>query len=269
MIARWVRILLLAGLLGPGAMHPPTLFAQSAATHQASSNAANQASSGKESDFAEAENRWMLTPVDIQRRQDLIEPSIRAARSWYWESLFQRDRDEAAEAASHGVLRMGAVGNFSPAFIPEIPSTPDASWIIAKFTGYQVIAIDPKYQDFYTEENFEVVQVIRQPAQGGIVAGSQFQVDFPEGTILTPQRQVISHTTPARFFEQPGHTYFLQIVPTPGDFFNLYKRWDIGDGRLRADNMTEAARARGGKAKLSGMTIADAVKYVQDALSKN
>lgn len=265
MISRFIGRISLAGLLMFVAAPWPLLLSQSTQTNQASSKRNAKG-------FADAENRWQLNPVDILRDTDSVEPRIRAARNSYWQSIFQKARDIEAEEAGNGIRSLPASGYsrgyFYPALIPEIPSTPNSTWVIAKFTSYHIIPIDQDYRDFYTEENFKVIQIIQQPLQGVLAAGDRFDVDLGGGTIITPQRQTINHTSPVPLMEQPRHTYLLQLVSKSNDTFEITKRWDVSNNKVTPDTKIEVLRASEGTAKLSGMSIFDAVQYIQSELSK-
>ena len=227
-------------------------------------------SSGKPSSRSiifSAANRWQFTPVDIGSQTDTVTPQVRAQRNAYWGSKLEWIR--TAHTPLPGTVFIGGGEGTFLGDAPELPSVQHAIWVIAKFEAFHVYATDPQFQLLYTEMNFRVKQVIRQPDTLSLSPGALVDCTEPDGRIKTPSGAVVTFNLEAtRHSVRPGHTYLLQLeyIPSSGHLFHIYKSWDVTSGKVQPNQQDEVDRAVEGKSKLNGLTIPDAVQYLNSVL---
>ena len=230
------------------------IWAQSTKTLQPSPNP-NPAA------FSSSENKWRLTPVDLQLQSDKIAASVRAARNAYWQPILQSERER--EAGGRSVAMTGG-----PPSLNEVADNPGSVWVVASFDHYLVEPVDQDFKLLYTEMSFRVNQIIKQP-KALFIPGMFFDVDVEGGSIKTPHGDIVSwRISPRRFFMQPGHTYIMEIRALEvGQLYFVGKIWDVSSGKVVADHADEASRAAEGHSKLNGMATQDAVSYLQSVLT--
>jgi len=211
--------------------------------------------------FAAAENRWRLGAVDFKSQSDDVAPEIRAARNKFWQPILLDRRQ--MEVGSKTVTEFEG-----PPSVNEVGVNPDAVWVIATFDHFSVESIDPDFNLLYTEMNFKVDEVIRQPKTVSLSSGMSFDVDIAGGRIKTPKGDIVAwQVTPRRYFVQPKHTYLMQVLPqAEGKLYVIAKKWDVSTGKVIPDQSDEISRAAGGHSKLNGVSVQDAVSYIQSVL---
>ena len=204
--------------------------------------------------FDNAANNWQLTAIDVQSQIDTVDPSVRAQRNTYW----KRARETDLEGTGNGSVLNSAPGPYLTD-APEFPSVKGASWVIASFVSFHVFAIDPYYRLIYTEMNFRVDQLLKEPSYLTLSNGSVVDVDFPGGCVKAPSGKTFALVVSARqYFFQPGHKYLMQVVYNEeGGFFWEGKRWDISSGIVKPDDPGEIYRAQHGNSLIDGMTVPD------------
>ncbi len=193
-----------------------------------------------------AENRWRLSPVDLQLQNDSVAPDIRAARTPLWQPVLQSYKDMEANGRSI------AFTDGVPPFL-EIAPQPEALWLIATFDHYLVVSIDPDYQLLYTEVSFKVEQVIRNSKTVSFSPGMMFDVDIMGGRVKTPNGDLVSRLlVPQARSPQPGRNYLIKILPAGAGSWLFQQRWDISSGKVAEHNSV-----------LSGKTTSEAVSYLE------
>jgi hypothetical protein len=151
---------------------------------------------------------------------------------------------------------------------PGLSGPPQAIWEIAKFESFHVVAADQQYRLIYTEINFGVTQVLRQPSSLSLGPGAMLDSEVTGGRIKKPDGTITSFRLfPERHSYRPGGTYLPQGTYDPAtQYFDVYKRWDLSSGKVVPGTLSEIDRAAKGKSKLSGLTIAEAVHYLDSSL---
>lgn len=218
----------------------------------------SQCSPSPKISFANAHNNWQLTAIDPESQIDTVDPTIRAERNAYWKPPLQQARDWAK-----GRYAGPPLGAYSADF-PEFPSRKGAVWALADFESFHVIAIDPDRQLIYTEMNFRIEQVFKQPSSLLVSSGSLVDADIPGGCVKLPDGNVSSwQVWPQKYSFQLGHKYLVQFVyQMPGDFFWAEKRWDLSSGKVQPDDPMEIYRAAHGKSSIDGMSVPDLFRYL-------
>ncbi len=213
--------------------------------------------------FSSSENKWRLTPVDLQLQSDRTAASVRAARNAYWQPILQSERER--EAGGRSTAMTGG-----PPSLNEVAAHPDSVWVVVSFDHYLVEPIDPDFRLLYTEMSFKVKEIIKQP-KALFIPGASFDIDIEGGSIKTPQGDVISwHISPQRYFVQPGHVYIMEVRPREaGQLYFIVKVWDVSSGKVVVDHGDEVSRAAEGRSKLNGMTTQDAVSYLKSVLASD
>lgn len=212
-----------------------------------------------------AQNRWQLTPVDVTLQSDTVSVDVRASRNNYLKPLLEADREASDNPPGSITVTMpGPVLGDTP----ELSAPPHAIWVIAKFESFHVFAADPQYRLIYTEINFRVTQVLRQPSSLSFAAGTVLDYDISGGRIKRPSGSIASfRVSPERHSYQPGGTYIIQgTYDATTEYFDLYNWWDVSSGKVVPGTLVEVDRAAKGKSKLSGLTTAQAVEYLDSAL---
>jgi len=154
-----------------------------------------------DSSFANAANRWQLTATDPRSQLDTVSPEVRGERNAYWKGPL-----EAARGSS------GAYGAYLPGTPPEFTFEPGDIWVIATFEGFHVFEINSDDQLIYTEMNFRVEHVFRQPEGSSLSSGSLIDAGMPGGRIKSPNGEIISsQIQPSQYSVQLGHKYLMQF----------------------------------------------------------
>jgi hypothetical protein len=146
----------------------------------------------------------------------------------------------------------------------------ESIWVVARFEGFHVFAIDPDCTSIYTEKNMRVIDVIKTPDDLPISSGSLLDVQIPGGIVKTAQGTVHAlGVRPQPFAAQVGHTYLLHLLYDPHyGTMSTYQRWEIVSGTLLPDDRSESHRAQEGKSMLAGKSIDEAAKYILSVLKE-
>jgi hypothetical protein len=197
-----------------------------------------------------AANRWQLAAVDPSVQTDTVSPDVRAQRDAFWKKILEPMRGAA-----------GAVGYYS-AGGPEFPVQPGDVWVIAKFEGFHVFEVNHDPELIYTEMNFRVDNVFRQPDMLSISPGSFVDVGLAGGRIISGDGKVDSPgwLRPVRYGVQPGRQYLIQFLYEPkGGVFLAGAHWDVSSGKVETEGAEESERAASGKSAIAGLSVAELV----------
>jgi len=143
-----------------------------------------------------------------------------------------------------------------------------ATWVIATFENFHVYAIGQDYELIYTEMNFRVEQIFKEPEGLSLSSGALVDAAFPGGRIESPNGKIFtSRIEPQQHGLQPGHRYLLQLLyEAEGGFFMANASWDISSGKVESDSPVEAYRIAHGRFSIVGMSVPDLINYLPKAL---
>ena len=202
---------------------------------------------------------WRDIPVRPHAHPDSANPAERHARNDYWTKRFPTP-------GSSSYIPQGAL--YDPRQ-PEIRDVPGSFWAIGTFVGYDVYEVPN--DGAYTEIHFRLDQIIGPKANNTPQAGTTVDVALRGGTVLTPSgevRKVSSGVLRSSDAPQPRGSYLLQLVLQPDEGFYLpVDYWEITDGKVFAVTPLNRAIVRHGHSHIEGLSVADAVTYLQNALS--
>jgi hypothetical protein len=199
-----------------------------------------------------AANRWQLTAIDPKSQVDTVSPAVRAQRNAYWKPSLEAKR--------------GSIGSFGaglPGPRPEFSVEPGDIWAIATFESFHAFMIDNDSQLIYTEENFRIEHVFRQPAGMSLSSGSLIDAGREGGRIKSPKGDILSPgwLRPSEYSVQLGHKYLMQFsYDTQAGFYWTGQYWDLSSGRVQVEGPIETERAAQGKSAIAGMSVEDLVK---------
>lgn len=228
----------------------------------------DQESPSERSSWFSAQNRWQNTPIDVASQSDTVSADVRTRRNTYLKPLLEAAR-EAIEPTDNprGTITMPFPG---PVLgdTTELSGPPQAVWVIARFDSFHVFAADQQYRLIYTEVNFRVTHVLRQPPSLSFAPGAVLDSEVTGGRIKKPDGKIASFRVfPEGHSYRPGGTYLLLGTYDPAtQYFRLYNWWDLSSGRVVPGTLVEIDRVAKGKSKLIGLTIAGAVQYLDSAL---
>ena len=209
--------------------------------------------------WGSAHNQWQRTPVDISEQTDTVSADVRARRNAYWMQYPQQI-----------ALRDGPPLPGVRVLRPEVGEVKGAQsiWVVARFEGLHVFALDPDSTEFYTEMNMRVISVIKSPDDFPVSAGSLLDVLILGGSAKTAQGTVHEfRVEPHQFSAQPGHTYLLHLLYDPlYGIMSTCQRWDVSSGTLLPDDEDEFHRIQKGKSVLAGKSVEEATKYILSVL---
>ena len=220
------------------------------------------------SEWLSAENRWQVTAIDLRSQSDNVAPELRAKRNAYLEPRLEIAR-QWREPTN---LPPGLVSFWSPGAalgdVPELSAPAHAVWVIVRFESFHVFALDPQYRLIHTEINFRVSQILRQPSSASFVAGSLFDYDIIGGRIKKTDGSIASFSVlPEQHCYQPGGTYLMVGTYDPAtEYFDMDNWWDLSSGKVVPGTLAEIDRTAKGNSKLSGLTTAQAVQYLDSVL---
>lgn len=214
--------------------------------------------------LAGSENKWRATVVDPKTQRDTVPPSIRAERNEIWRPILRELRD----TESAGIIVSESGG---PPRSSDVSLDPKQIWVVAMFDHFLVLPIDSDYKLFYTEMNFKISQVIRQPHTSSLTPGMTFDVDDEGGRIKTPNGDVETwRVIPDQYSPQPGHTYLMMIEPQSnsgkGNLYYIAERWDVSTGKAVPDMNSLSCQDNSGHPVICGQTTQDAIVYLQSVL---
>jgi hypothetical protein len=209
-----------------------------------------------DANFAGAANRWRLAAIDPRSQVDTVSPQERAQRDAYWKPRLEEDWKEDARGL---VGRFPAWGSKMP---PEFTVTAEDIWAIAKFESFRVYAVDPDDRLIYTEINWRVQHVFKQPEWSDLSNGSLIDDGMEGGRIKNSSGDVASfEVRPSQDSVRPGHTYLLRFgYEAQGGFYSGGTCWDISSGKVEIDGgqcPVAKQRAAEGKSAIAGMSVPD------------
>jgi hypothetical protein len=222
-----------------------------------------------EPDFTNAANKWQLAAAKLESQIDTVNPTLREQRDAFWKVPLGTYRDEkkAAEAAGGGFFLSHGSWTYSPSD-PEFSAVKGATWVIATFENFHVYAIGQDYELLYTEMNFRLEQIFKQPDGLSLSNGALVDAAIPGGRIESPNGKIFtSRIEPQQHGLQPGHKYLLQLLYEPqGVFFLANACWDLSSGKVESDSPVEAYRIAHGRFSIVGMSLSDLINYLPKAL---
>lgn len=268
MIPRFLRLLIFTFSFAAALCSSPALWSQGATSSQDCPCPPSQpAPHPSEPDFTNAANKWQLTAVNLGSQVDTVNPTLREQRDAYWKIPLGTYRDEkkAAEAAG------GAMFTSPGAYLadgPEFHAVKGATWVVASFENFHVYAVGQDYELIYTEMNFRVEQIFKQPENLSLSNSVLVDAAFPGGRIESPNGELFtSRIEPHEHSLQPGHKYLLQLLYLPqGAFFMTNAWWDVSSGKVESDSPVEAYRVAHGQSSIVGMSVTDLINYLPKAL---
>ena len=225
-----------------------------------------EALDGHLSTFKGAANEWRTKPVELSAQVDTASGDIRLARDRYWdESIGSEGSLLDPTTATRIFPNLSTEGDFLLSLHPEFPADPNLVWVIGHFDAYHSY-FSASEKSIYTEMNFKVQQVFGQAvAMSWVKSGTTIDLGSPGGTVVTPNRVVLSYALgPRRLSLVPGGTYLLQLdFHHKEQFFSVRNQWDLSVGRAVPLTGLEEARQSSGSSILSGMAIDDILKTLR------
>jgi len=211
-------------------------------------------------DWTTAPDRWRLAPIDLSSEGDTVSPAVRDARNSYMLRRLRLMRFSGSMIVQY---------NFSqPDVSPPTKEELSMVWLVGTFNSYHVYDADGTARFLYTEVNLQVDRVIRQPATSALVAGSTIDIALYGGTIRTKDGAVHSYElSPSKYAFEPNHQYILALYAEPNGIFRVYKQWDVTAGTVQTSSIVDEEHVKTRKSQLVGLPVADAVRFIQDALS--
>jgi hypothetical protein len=206
--------------------------------------------------------------MDVAKEIDTVDPELRAQRNEHWRrSVLNVIAPSRANVPLVVFPSLGVAGDNGG---PEFPRKKGAIWLIATFFSFHVFAADADYRLIYTEMNFRVENVIKQPSYSTITNGSVVDVDIPGGRIRTPSGTIKELLlSPRRYFFQSDHKYLMLLVyDENAKFFRAdERRWDVTSGIVQPDNIVEKRRSKEGTSLIDGMSVPDLLRFLPTVLS--
>lgn len=154
----------------------------------------------------------------------------------------------------------------------EPPIFSNEAVVVATFESYQVY-LTPSHLSIYTRARLSVDQVLL-PGPSGVKPGERIDQLLPGGTLRLPGGSVLSYMVVSRrmykkFTEKPGHRYlmFLQYF-RDGNFFTDKGVWELRNGFAIPISYCYVVAAREGRAHYAGMTEADFLEAMREAVQK-
>jgi hypothetical protein len=270
MSAKFPRLLLFTVSLAAASCATPPLWSQSVTSSEDCTCPPSQpAHHPSEPDFTNAANKWQLSAAKLESQIDTVNPILREQRDAFWKVPLATYRDEkkAAEASGGAMFTSPGSWFYSPGD-PEFSAVKGATWVIATFESFHVYASDRDYELLYTEMNFRVEQIFKQPEGLSLSGGALVDAAIPGGRIESPNGKVFtSRIEPEQRGLQPGHKYLLQLLYEPqGAFFLANACWDVSSGKVESDSPVEAYRIAHGRFSIVGMSLSDLINYLPKAL---
>lgn len=209
--------------------------------------------SGQTVSEPEAPNAWMKKPANL--KPDPVSPAVRSERDRHFDGHHRTVL--TPENAANSAVSEGSI--YGPTL--EIPA--NVVLAIGKFVDHRSV-LSAGGGAIYTEMEFDVSRLY-DAAGTRVQEGSRITVINVGGTVQLPDGRTMSYLThPKSFFVRPGRTYLLALeYRAAGDFYFIYKTWDLSDGRVRPNSLPEVSRARRGEARLAGLTTAQLEEYLK------
>lgn len=215
-----------------------------------------------------AANRWRQTAIDPKSQSDTATPELRAKRNAHLQPSLEITREFRDPAPSRPGEQSVWITGPVLGDVPELSAPAHAIWVIAKFESFHVFAADPQYRLTYTEINFRVTRVLRQPPSLSLAAGALLDLESAGGSIKKPDGSIASFPIhPERHDFQPGGTYLLVgSYDSDTEYFRMDNWWDLSSGKVVPGTLIETERTHRGNSKLSGLTTTQAIQYLDSIL---
>jgi hypothetical protein len=212
--------------------------------------------------WATAPDRWRLAPLDLSSEDDTVNPAVRAARNSY---MLRRLRMVPSSSGGPMIVDYDfGKPDVSPATKEELSMV----WVVGTFNSHHVYDADGTAQFLYTEVNFHVDTVIKQPATSSLAAGSVIEMALYGGNVRTKDGVVHSfYLSPSKYALEPSHRYILALWVEPNGIFIAHKQWDVTNGTVQVSSIIDEEHVRTGKSQLVGLSVAGAISFIQNALS--
>src|ERR1700735_81055 len=265
---RFLRSLIFAFSFAAALCAAPALWSQSATSSEDCPCPPSQPTPHpSEPDFTNAANKWQLTAVNLESQVDTVNPTLRDERHAYWKIPLRTYRDEKKAAEAAGGAMFTSPGSYWTDG-PEFSAVKGATWVIASFENFHVYAIGQDYELLYTEMNFRVEQIFKQPEALALSSGALIDAAFPGGRIKSANGKIFTQRIePHDHSLQPGHKYLVQFLYIPqGDFFVANAWWDVSSGKVESVSPLEAYRIAHGRFSIVGMSVPDLINYLPKAL---
>ncbi|HLJ88663.1 MAG TPA: hypothetical protein VKZ53_17720 [Candidatus Angelobacter sp.] len=220
----------------------------------------------EKSEFFSAENRWRLKAIDLRSQADTVTPEVRASRNAYLRPLLQKAAEFWTPAA--GAVGIGGGKGSTFGEQPELPTIPNGVWVIAKFESFHVFTADAESRLIYTEMNYRVNQVVRQPSPMSLKTGDVLDAQRAGGRMKRADGAIVSFLVePERHSVQPGRTYLLAgRFDGTTHYFTIDKIWDVTSDKVVPITRDEINRAARGESKLAALSTDQAVQYLNSVL---
>ena len=265
---RFLRLLIFTFSFVAALCAAPALWSQSATSSKDCPCPPSQpAPRPSEPDFTNAANKWQLTAIKLESQVDTVNPTLREQRDAYWKAPLGTYRDEKKASEAAGGAMFTSSGSYR-ADGPEFSTVKGATWAIATFENFHVYAVSQDYELLYTEMNFRVEQIFKQPEGLSLSNGALIDAAFPGGRIESPNGKIFAERMePREHGLQPGHKYLVQFLYIPqGAFFMANACWDLSSGKVESDSRVEAYRIAHGMTSIVGMSLSDLIDYLPKAL---
>jgi hypothetical protein len=210
--------------------------------------------------WATAANRWRVEPHDLLNEDDRVSSAVRVARDAYMLPRLRMTPSSGEMIVSYDFSK--------PDVSPSTKAELSMVWVVGTFTSYHVYDADGTAQFLYTEVNFHVDTVIKQPTTSSLVTGSAIDIVLYGGKKKTKDGVVHSfYLSPSKYALEPDHQYILALFVEPNGIFIVHKRWDVTDGTVQVSSMVDEEHVRRGESQLVGLPVTDAIHFIQNALS--
>jgi hypothetical protein len=155
---------------------------------------------------------------------------------------------------------------------PELPKDAPGKptvWAIATFEKFHVYPVDPSEKQLYTEMNFRIDTLFRQPESMHLAPGALVDVSRFGGMAKTHRGKIVRsrNVNPSKYDFQLGHKYLVCLYPNKTGDFVPSSRWDLTSGTVQPQDQQEMNRAARGESKLTGMTESELISYLRSALA--
>jgi hypothetical protein len=209
--------------------------------------------------WATAANRWRLVPSDVISEGDTVSPAVRAARNAYLLPRLSRTWGSGTPIVEY---------QFShPDVSPPTAAELGMVWVVGTFNGYHVYSADGTDNLLYTEVDFGIDTIIKQPPTSSLGAGSTIDINLIGGKVTANGVVHTFHLSPAKYSLEPNHRYILALYSEPNGIFIVHKQWDVTDGTVQPSSIIDDEHIRKSESQVVGLPVSGAINYIRNALS--